>query len=96
MFYFFQDSDLFSWDEAGKDFHFSHEDVDFNPDESCQLLMFHCDAFNLLTSQIVAQKLNDVCLTMSGQGFRYQKLTLTFVPAHSRSIQVNTLTIRIQ
>lgn len=83
-------SDSLTWDEDGKEFYVP-EDMNFNPEEGCRLLHFHCDAFNILTSQIVGQKLSDVCLTMSGQGFRYQKLSLNFVPVHARTIQCSDL-----
>ena len=84
-------SDSLMWDEDDKEFNDLYDDLDFNPEDGCRLLHFHCDAFNILTSQIVGQKLSDVCLTMSGQGFRYQKLSLNFVPMHARSIQCSDL-----
>jgi hypothetical protein len=80
-----------SWDEASTDFYVTPEDIQFNPEEGCRLLHIHSDAFSMVPSQIVGQKLTDVCLTMTGQGFRYQKLSMSFIPAHSRSIQCSDL-----
>ena len=80
-------SDNSSWDETSSDNFFSVSDLNFNPEEGCNLLHLNCSDFNVVSSNIVGQKLSDVCLTMTGQGFRYQRLTLSFVPAHSRSLQ---------
>ena len=86
-------SNLSSWEDATTFDLFSPEDLNHNLEDGCSLLRIVCDDFSVVSSNVVGQKLNDVCLTMTGVGFRYQKLTLSFVPIHSR-LESFTFTVK--
>lgn len=59
-------------------------DVDVSHEESCKLLQLDCDAFSLLPGAIPGLKILDINVTSSGEGFRYQKVTMTMGPPHLR------------
>lgn len=59
-------------------------DVSIIAEESYKLLQLDCDAFSLLPGSLPSLRILDVCITSSGEGFRYQKMAMTLGPAHLR------------
>jgi len=60
-------------------------DISQSPEESCLLLQLDCDAFSLLPGALPGLRIFDFNVISSGDGFRYQKVTLTLGPSHQRS-----------
>jgi len=59
-------------------------DISQSSEESCLLLQLDCDAFSLLPGALPGLKIFDFNVISSGDGFRYQKVTLTLGPSHQR------------
>ena len=58
-------------------------DVNYNPDEFNKVLRLELSSFRPgLPDAILGMKLQSVCVTATGPGFRYQKLVFKFVPKH--------------
>ena len=58
-------------------------DIHSNAEEHTKVLRLETMSFCPgLTGAILGMKLQEVCVTATGQGFRYQKLVLKFVPMH--------------
>ena len=58
-------------------------DVNYNPEELNHVLRLELSSFRPgLPDTILGMKLQNVCVTATGPGFRYQKLAFKFVPKH--------------
>ena len=58
-------------------------DVNYNPEEFNHVLRLELSSFRPgLPDTILGMKLQNVCVTATGPGFRYQKLVFKFVPKH--------------
>ena len=75
------DVDEFDFNLADDDF--SNNDINTNPEEHNKILRIETASFRPgLPDAIMGMKLQNVCITATGPGFRYQKLVLRFVPRH--------------
>ena len=71
-------------------------DVNYNPEESNMVLQLELSSFRPgLPDTILGMKLQSVCVTATGPGFRYQKLSFKFVPQHVGLKQCSSDTIPI-
>ncbi len=59
-------------------------DLGQSQDEFCKLLLFDCDHLSELPTSLSGLKILDFNVTSTGDGFRYQKVTMIFGPAHIR------------
>ena len=58
-------------------------DINFNPEEWNTVLRLELSSFRPgLPDSILGMKLQSICITATGPGFRYQKLVFKFVPEH--------------
>ena len=71
-----------SWEAFSGGDENSAKDLLWNPDDGCSTLHIQSSSFSKLPSSMVGLRLAEVCLTMSGAGFRYQRLALRLVPSH--------------
>lgn len=60
-------------------------DISVSQVEHCKLLQMECDAFSLLPGAISGLRIHDLNLTTTGDGFRYQKVTMILGPPHLRT-----------
>ena len=65
-----------------EDFQCQPASIGPDDEESCHLLQFDCDAFALLPSGLSGLRILDFNVISSGEGFRYQSVTITLGPIH--------------
>ena len=75
--------DIEDWEHLGTTAQLT--DISQSPEESCLLLQLDCDSFSLLPGALPGLKIFAFNVISSGDGFRYQKVTLTLGPSHQRS-----------
>ena len=59
-------------------------DISISSEESCQLLQIDCDAFAPLPGTVCGLRIHAINITSSGEGFRYQKISMNLGPPHFR------------
>jgi hypothetical protein len=67
------------------------DDIHHNPESGCSILHMQTTSFCRIPPAINGMRLVDVCKTMTGSAFQYQRLRLKFVPAHYRFSQCDSL-----
>ncbi|XP_059092166.1 transmembrane protein 183A-like [Tigriopus californicus] len=70
----------------------SYCDIFHNPEDSCVLLEIRTNGFCHVPYTILGSKLIDISVNVCGAGFQFQKLAMSFVPAHQYSINCDNLT----
>lgn len=70
----------------------SYCDIFHNPEDSCVILEIRTNGFCHVPYTILGSKLMDINVNVCGAGFQFQKLAMSFVPAHQYSINCDNLT----
>ena len=70
-------------------------DISISPEESCQLLQVDCDAYNPLPGSVCGLRIHSINITSSGEGFRYQKISMILGPPHFRKDKDSNGRLRI-
>jgi len=58
------------------------DDIYHNPESDCSILHVQTASYSRVPPSIGGMRLVDVCKTMTGSAFQYQRLRLNFVPSH--------------